>query len=93
MATTRRKRLHDPWDNLTAHQASALWKIQQDGGLMMTQNESRASQSPYSTKAGREISVITAVALITSGELQAESEGFGFGPPQSWSVVHPKVSV
>lgn len=83
----------DHWSKLTKIQQGALWKIQRDGGLMMTQDNSRASQSPYSTKAGREISIVTAQALIRSGELQAESTGFEFGQPQAWSVVHPKIGV
>jgi len=49
--------------------------------------------SPYSTKAGRMVDLRVAKALIESGELMAESGGFDFGPPQSWSVTHPKVGV
>lgn len=90
MATTTKAKPFDPWSKLTKIQQTALWHIQSDGGLMMTQNESCPSKSPYSTKRGREISIVTAQALIRAGELTGEDDGFGFGPSQSWAVTHPK---
>lgn len=92
-STTKRKKvdLNDPWRKLTPPQQAALWRIQQDGGLVMTLHSPDAS--PYSTKAGRMVDLRLAKALIDSGELMAERDGFEFGPPQSWSVAHPKIPV
>jgi hypothetical protein len=85
------KKITDPWSKLSKPQQTALWHIQQDGGLVMTLNSPDAS--PYSTKAGRMIDLRLAKALIDSGELMADGGGFDFGPPQAWAVTHPKAAV
>lgn len=93
MAGTRQKRrdFTDPWSKLSKPQQTALWQIQRDGGLVMTLRS--PDPSPYSTKAGRAVDLRIAKALIESGELMADANGFEWGPPQSWSVTHPKQAV
>jgi hypothetical protein len=88
---SKRTKSDDPWSKLSRPQQSALWQIQQDGGLIMTMHS--PDKSPYSTKTGRIIDLRVAKALIDSGELIADGGGFDFGPPQAWAVTHPKVTI
>lgn len=68
---------------LTKPQATALYYIELDGGLMKTPG----SDEPYSTTAGRSIHTATARWLIENDCLIAHQDGFGFGEEsQSWEV-------